>query len=56
MFSHFTLACIITDKKLVTNINCITQTWIGSGLLVLKKFLPNKGEKFQMVHFQIGKS
>ena len=46
IFSRFTLACIIHDKHPDTVINCIMQTWVGSGMGALKKFLADNGREF----------
>ena len=51
MFSRFTLACIIHDKHPDTVINCIMQTWVGSGMGTPKKFLADNGEKFANPEF-----
>ena len=51
IFSRFTLACIIHDKHPDTVINCIMQTWVGSGMGAPKKFLADNGGEFANPEF-----
>lgn len=52
IFTRFTLACFIDDKKPDTIIDSIVKIWIGSGMGSPKRFIADNGGEFANSNFR----